>query len=65
HISDNSASFAYILQVFDKPTPRSFEESKGMLVNMYQQTLEENLDRQLRKKYPVTIHQKELDKILH
>jgi peptidyl-prolyl cis-trans isomerase SurA len=61
--NDNTATFAYILKVYPQPTQRSFSEAKGMVINDYQDWLEEKWIQELRKKYPVTIDQKVLDSI--
>jgi peptidyl-prolyl cis-trans isomerase SurA len=54
---DNTASFAYIMQLFEKPAQRSFEEAKALVVNDYQNDLEARWMQVLQKKYPVTINQ--------
>lgn len=61
--SDNTASFAYIIKVYDQPSQRSFSEAKGMVINDYQALLEKEWDEALRKKYPVVIDQKVLASI--
>ncbi len=58
--SDNTASFAYIINVYNKPTQRTFQEARGMLINDYQALLEKEWDVKLRKKYPVVIDTKVL-----
>lgn len=63
NITDNTASFAYIADVFTEPTQRSFNEARGMVINDYQAVLEKQWDEALRKKYPVTIDQKVLAQI--
>ncbi|MCX8018890.1 MAG: peptidylprolyl isomerase [Chitinophagaceae bacterium] len=62
--NDNTASLAYIFKIHEKPTPRSFAEAKGMVINDYQALLEKELDEKLRKKFPVTINQDVLAKML-
>ncbi len=61
--NDNSASFAYILKLYPKPQPRSFTEARGLVINDYQNELEEKWITELKKKYPVTINQQVLDSI--
>lgn len=61
--SDNTASFAYIAQLYAQPTQRSFAEAKGLVINDYQAELEKNWDEALKKKYPVVIDQKVLAEI--
>jgi peptidyl-prolyl cis-trans isomerase SurA len=61
--TDNSSSFAYIIKVYTEPSPRSFNEAKGLVMNDYQAGLEEQWIKDLRKKYPVVIDQKVLNEI--
>lgn len=61
--NDNTASFAYVVQVYDEPMQRSFNEAKGLVINDYQILLEKQWDEALRKKYPVTINKKVLESI--
>jgi peptidyl-prolyl cis-trans isomerase SurA len=61
--NDNSASFAYIIKLYPQPQPRTFTEARGLVINDYQNELEEKWITDLKKKYPVTINQQELDKI--
>jgi peptidyl-prolyl cis-trans isomerase SurA len=56
--ADNSASFAYVLQLHNKPEPRNFNEAKGLVINDYQAQLEKVWLQSLRKKYPVTVNEK-------
>ena len=60
---DNTASFAYILNVYTQPSPRSFSEAKGLVMNDYQNQLEEQWVKELKKKYPVKVDQKVMAKI--
>jgi peptidyl-prolyl cis-trans isomerase SurA len=55
--TDNTASFAYILNVYNTPAPRSFTEAKGLVVSDYQAALEKAWIEELKKKYPVTINE--------
>lgn len=61
--SDNTASFSYIIKTYPQPMQRSFNESKGLVINDYQVLLEEKWNEALRKKYPVTIDEKVLTEI--
>lgn len=61
--NDNSASFAYILKLYPQPQPRSFSEARGLVINDYQNELEEKWIAELKKKYPVSINQQVLDSI--
>ncbi len=58
--TDNTASFAYIVNVYTQPLQRSFSEARGLVISDYQNILEKQLDEQLKKKYPVVIDQKVL-----
>jgi peptidyl-prolyl cis-trans isomerase SurA len=61
--SDNTASFAYIRTVYTQPSSRSFTEAKGLVMNDYQQQLEDEWMKRLKKKYPITVDQKVLNSI--
>jgi peptidyl-prolyl cis-trans isomerase SurA len=61
--NDNSASFAYVIKLYPQPQPRTFTEARGLVINDYQNELEEKWITDLKKKYPVTINQQELDNI--
>ncbi len=56
--ADNSASFAYVIKVYEQPETRSFEEAKGMVINDYQAELDKEWIAKLKKKYPVVIDKK-------
>jgi peptidyl-prolyl cis-trans isomerase SurA len=55
--ADNTASFAYILRTYEQPAPRSFMESRGLVINDYQAELEKEWVKKLKEKYPVRINQ--------
>ena len=61
--NDNSSSFAYIIKLHPQPQPRSFTEARGLVINDYQNELEEKWIAELKKKYPVTVNQQVLDSI--
>lgn len=61
--TDNTASFAYIVNIYPEPAQRSFQESKGLLINDYQDELEKQWNDKLLKKFPVVIDQKVLAEI--
>lgn len=56
--NDKSASFAWVIKHYNTTEPRSFEEAKGLVINDYQNMLDEKWIAQLKKKYPVMINQK-------
>ncbi|MFL5786697.1 MAG: peptidylprolyl isomerase, partial [Flavisolibacter sp.] len=62
--ADNTTSFAYVLQIHDQPEPRKFSESKGLVINDYQNELEKNWIAKMESKYPVRINERELDRII-
>lgn len=62
--NDNTASFAYVTAVYPHPESRTFAQAKGLVINDYQNELEEKWIHELKKKYPVKINQDELRKIL-
>jgi peptidyl-prolyl cis-trans isomerase SurA len=55
--NDKSASFAWVIKLYNGTGPRSFEEAKGLVINDYQNMLDERWIKQLKKKYPVVIDQ--------
>ncbi len=61
--TDNTASFAYIIQTFSTPMQRTFIEAKGLVINDYQAILEKAWIEKLKSKYPVVIDQKVLNEI--
>lgn len=62
--ADSAALFVKFLKVYPPGQPRSFEESKGLVINDYQNVLEERWIAALKKKYPVKINQEALRGIL-
>lgn len=55
--TDNSATFCYILKVYNNREPRSFQDARGFVINDYQTYLEEKWVSELKKKYPVLINE--------
>lgn len=53
--SDETYSFIYITKVFESKTNRTFDEARGLVMNDYQQVLEQNWLAELKKKYPIVI----------
>ena len=62
---DQSATFAYILKTYPKPSPKSFEDAKVQVVNNYQAVLEEKWIETLRKQYPVVVNNATFAKVLN
>ena len=61
--TDKTASFAFISKVYTQPSPRTYNEAKGLVMNDYQILLEEKWIKELKKKYPVVIDEKVLARI--
>ena len=55
--SDQTIQFAYIIREYNSPSPRSYEEARGLVINDYQNELENQWIDELRKKYPVTVNE--------
>lgn len=62
--TDKTSSFALITKVYNQPTPRSFNEAKGLVMNDYQNLLEEEWIKQLRQKYPVKLDDKVVNEVV-
>lgn len=56
--NDGTALFSKILKVYPAHEPRSFEDSRGLAINDYQNYLEQKWIEQLKKKYPVKVNEK-------
>jgi len=61
---DRTASFTYVLRVYPQPSPRSFNDARGLVMNDYQQEIEEKWIAELKQKYPVNVRQEVLDSII-
>jgi peptidyl-prolyl cis-trans isomerase SurA len=55
--SDHTIQFAYIIREYNTPSPRTYEEARGLVINDYQNELENQWIDELKKKYPVTINE--------
>ncbi len=64
NISDNSASFVQVINLFPTGQQRNFEEARGMVINDYQNFLEEKWIASLKKKYPVKVNETVFDELL-
>ena len=54
---DNTTSFVKVLRMFPANEQRSFDEAKGLVINDYQNYLEEKWVEALKKKYPVRVNE--------
>ncbi|MEP7317161.1 MAG: peptidylprolyl isomerase [Panacibacter sp.] len=57
--NENSDAYTmvYVFEVFTQPAPRMFDDAHGMVINDYQQVLEEKWISALKLKYPVKINE--------
>lgn len=60
---DNSTTFSYVFKVYNNPTPRSFNEARGLVISDYQNQLEATWLKELKEIYPVKINEAEWNKI--
>ncbi len=49
-------TLVYVFETFPQVSPRNFDDSRGMVINDYQQQLEEKWVAELKKKYPVKVN---------
>lgn len=61
--ADGTASFAYIIKTYGEPVQRSFEASRGTVINDYQAQKEKEWVETLKQKYPVKINEAALRKL--
>lgn len=62
--SDNTASFTYVIRPYGKGGTRSFAEARGLVINDYQNELEQQWIAELKKKYPVRMNEAVLSELL-
>ena len=55
--TDGTAAFVKYIHVYAPNMPRSFSEARGLVINDYQNVLEERWVAELRKKYPVKVNE--------
>jgi len=63
--NDSTAVFAQIIKVYPDNEPKNFQDARGMVINDYQNYLEDKWVTELKKKYPVKINEKVFDSLLH
>jgi peptidyl-prolyl cis-trans isomerase SurA len=61
---DNTASLVQVLNLFPENEQRNFADSKGMVINDYQNFIEEQWLARLEKKYPVKVNEKVFNSLL-
>ena len=49
-------TMVYIFDIHNQPVQRNFEDARGMIINDYQQVLEQKWIESLKKKYPVKVN---------
>ena len=62
--SDGTASVIKAIKLYDSGLQRSFAEARGLVINDYQNVLEQEWVAQLRKKYPVKMNDALLNEIV-
>ncbi len=55
--TDGNAGFAKIIRHYSAGLQRSFEEARGLLINDYQNVMEDKWIMELKKKYPIKINE--------
>jgi peptidyl-prolyl cis-trans isomerase SurA len=63
--ANGSTNFMYVLNVYNKPAQRSFDEARGLVINDYQAVLEGKWIKALKKKYRVKVNEKLLQTLAH
>jgi peptidyl-prolyl cis-trans isomerase SurA len=56
--NDKTVQFAYIIRKYPNPEHRTFEDARGMVINDYQNELENKWIAELEKKYPVRVDER-------
>jgi len=60
----NNRYYLVIIDKIDPPRNKTFEEARGMIISDYQTYLESQWIEELRKKYPVSVNDVELQKLV-
>ncbi len=61
---DGTAIFSMILKIYPANEQRSFADARGLVINDYQNFLENKWIEELKKKYPIKVNEKVLQSIL-
>ena len=62
--NDGSAVFTKIVKVYPGNEPRNFDDARGLVINDYQNKLEEKWIAQLKKEYPIKVNEKVFQSLL-
>ena len=62
--NDGTAVFAKIIKLYPGDQQRNFDDAKGLVINDYQNYLEQQWVAQLKKKYPVKVNEKVFQSLL-
>ena len=62
--ADGTATFMQYFKIYGGGEQRNFEDSKGMVINDYQNIVEKRWIEELRKKYPVKVNEVLLKQIV-
>jgi peptidyl-prolyl cis-trans isomerase SurA len=62
--TDGTATFMQYFKIYAGGEQRNFEDSKGMVINDYQNVVEKRWIEELRKKYPVKVNEVLLKQIV-
>ena len=54
---DNTTNFVKVLQLFPAGQQRNFNEARGLVINEYQNYLEQKWVEELKKRYPVKVNE--------
>lgn len=63
--ADGTASFVKVIRVYAPHQSRTFEQARGLVINDYQNLLEEKWLQQLKKKFPVKVNEKVFKSLLN
>jgi peptidyl-prolyl cis-trans isomerase SurA len=58
--AEGTTTLMYIVKMYSEKSPRNFDDAKGLVLNDYQQLLEEKWIDELKQQYPVKVNDKVL-----